>query len=318
LIHFCKRIIFGDGNDMTAAQGDKFCLRWNDFEKNISSSFRELNEDKDFFDVTIACGDNQIQGHKVILSACSPFFRSILKKNPHQHPLLYLKGVKYEEILLVLNFMYHGEVNVAQDELNSFLSVAEDLQVKGLTQNQNQTKSSRVPDESNNAKRYRVEDNSSPRPLKQPRPKPNYIQPPSNSEKFQSRNEIQEIRPYIKTEAPALIDDSNCQQLVESNDYQAEQGYEYDQSYQEDTIMYQEGEMQMNLEQMQNSSQDLNQSWDEELMQFPCEYCEKVFRNKRAYYNHVNKHKGKTYCHLCSKTLSTVSNLKAHMAQVHQ
>ena len=59
---------------------------------------------------------------------------------------------------------------------------------------------------------------------------------------------------------------------------------------------------------------DLNQGWG----QFPCEYCEKVFRNKRSYYNHVNKHKGKTYCHLCSKTLSTVSNLKAHMAQVHQ
>ena len=116
---------------MAAGPGEKFCLRWNDFEKNISSSFRELKEDKDFFDVTLACDESQIQAHKVILSACSPFFRSVLKKNPHQHPLLYLKGVKYEEILLVLNFMYHGEVNVAQDELNSFLSVAEDLQVKG-------------------------------------------------------------------------------------------------------------------------------------------------------------------------------------------
>jgi len=90
--------------------------------------------DKDFFDVTLACDDNQLQAHKVILSACSTFFRSVLKKNPHQHPLLYLKGVKYEDIVSVLNFMYHGEVNVAQEELNSFLAVAEDLQVKGLTQ----------------------------------------------------------------------------------------------------------------------------------------------------------------------------------------
>ena len=123
---------------MATNQGEKFCLRWNDFEQNISSSFRELRDNKDFFDVTLACDNNQLQAHKVILSACSPFFRSILKKNPHQHPLLYLKGVKYEEILLVLNFMYHGEVNVAQDELNSFLAVAEDLQVKGLTQNKSQ------------------------------------------------------------------------------------------------------------------------------------------------------------------------------------
>jgi len=114
---------------------EKFCLRWNDFETNISSAFRELRDDKDFFDVTLACDDEQIQAHKVILSACSPFFRNVLRRNPHQNPLLYLKGVKFTDLQSVLNFMYHGEVNVAQEELNSFLAVAEDLRVKGLTQN---------------------------------------------------------------------------------------------------------------------------------------------------------------------------------------
>merc|ERR1711936_320650 len=109
--------------------------KWNDFEKNISGAFRELREDKDFFDVTLACDDEQLQAHKVILSACSPFFRAILRRNKHDHPLLYLKGVKYVDLVAVLNFMYHGEVNIAQEELNSFLAVAEDLKVKGLTQN---------------------------------------------------------------------------------------------------------------------------------------------------------------------------------------
>ena len=112
---------------------EKFCLRWNDFESNISCAFRELREDKDFFDVTLACEEEQVLAHKVILSACSPFFRAVLRKNPHSHPLLYLKGVKYKDMQAVLNFMYHGEVNVAQEDLNSFLSVAEELQVKGLT-----------------------------------------------------------------------------------------------------------------------------------------------------------------------------------------
>ena len=120
-------------------ESEKFCLKWNDFEKNISHAFRGLRDDKDFFDVTLACDDEQIQAHKVILSACSPFFRNILRQNPHQHPLLYLKGVKHADLQSVLNFMYHGEVNVSQGELNSFLAVAEDLQVKGLTQN-NSTK----------------------------------------------------------------------------------------------------------------------------------------------------------------------------------
>lgn len=114
---------------------EKFCLKWNDFESNISSAFRDLRKERDFFDVTLACDDNgQIDAHKTILSACSPFFRNVLKRNPHQHPLLYLKGVKHKELQAVLDFMYMGEVNVAQEELNSFLAVAEDLRVKGLTQ----------------------------------------------------------------------------------------------------------------------------------------------------------------------------------------
>ena len=106
---------------------EKFCLRWNDFESNISSAFREIRDDKDFFDVTLACEDEQIQAHKVILAACSQFFRNILRRNTHQHPLLYLKGVRFPDLQAVLNFMYHGEVNVAQEELNSFLAVAEEL-----------------------------------------------------------------------------------------------------------------------------------------------------------------------------------------------
>merc|ERR1711936_1076410 len=107
-----------------------------------------LREEKDFFDVTLACEDEeQVSAHKVILSACSPFFRNILKKNPHQHPLLYLKGVKYRELQNILTFIYLGEVSVSQDELNTFLSIAEELHVKGLTQgagesakSQNQTR----------------------------------------------------------------------------------------------------------------------------------------------------------------------------------
>ena len=154
---------------------EKFCLRWNDFETNISVAFRELREEKDFFDVTLACDDSQIQAHKVILSACSPFFRNVLRRNPHQHPLLYLKGVKYKDILSVLNFMYMGEVNVAQEELNTFLSVAEDLRVKGLTQNNSSTEShaSQEPkhDTPKNVIRPRdVPDPIAPPPPKRPRP----------------------------------------------------------------------------------------------------------------------------------------------------
>ena len=120
---------------------EKFCLKWNEFEANIGVAFRELRDNKDFFDVTLACEDEQLQAHKVILSACSPFFRMVLRRNPHAHPLLYLRGVGPTNLKAILDFMYHGEVNVLQENLNSFLAVAEELKVKGLTQNLHEEKS---------------------------------------------------------------------------------------------------------------------------------------------------------------------------------
>ena len=177
---------------------EKFCLKWNDFESNISGAFKDIRDEKDFFDVTLACDDDQLQAHKVILSACSPFFRAILKKNPHQHPLLYLKGVKYSDLQSVLNFMYHGEVNVAQDELNSFLAVAEELRVKGLTQNngsQSAKSSQQQPKSPTPSKSSRPSERESAPPPKRPRPAPApVVVPPPHDD-----DDIQEVMP-VKSE----------------------------------------------------------------------------------------------------------------------
>jgi len=172
---------------------EKFCLRWNDFESNISVAFRELRDDKDFFDVTLACDDEQISAHKVILSACSPFFRSILRRNPHQHPLLYLKGVKYTDLQSVLNFMYNGEVNVAQEELNSFLAVAEELRVKGLTQNQGGSQRAKSPPPVIKPVHRPPLDREQPALPKRPKPTP----PAQNT--YLPDDDIQEVVP-VKTE----------------------------------------------------------------------------------------------------------------------
>ena len=117
---------------------DKFCLRWNSYESNISSSFRELREDSEFFDVTLCCdnGIDIVQAHKVILAACSPFFHDILSHQKNQqNPLFYLKGICLKDLQIAIKFMYQGEVNIARESLNNFLEVAEDLEIKGLSTN---------------------------------------------------------------------------------------------------------------------------------------------------------------------------------------
>ena len=93
---------------------------------------KSLWETEDFLDVTIACDDDQIDAHKVILSAASPFFQNILKRNPHSHPLLYLRGTKKKDILSLLDFIYSGETQVSHEDLVDFMALANSLQVKGL------------------------------------------------------------------------------------------------------------------------------------------------------------------------------------------
>ena len=112
---------------------EKLCLQWNDFQENIKSAFGNLREDNDFADVTLACEDGQqVEAHKVILAASSPFFQKLLGRNKHPRPLIYMRGIKFDDLLAIVDFLYRGEANVFQENLDSFLAVAEELQLKGL------------------------------------------------------------------------------------------------------------------------------------------------------------------------------------------
>jgi len=113
---------------------EKLCLKWNDFQEIVNTAFGNLRDNKEFADVTLACEDGQqVEAHKVILAASSPFFQNVLTKNKHPHPLIYMKGAKFEDLLAIVDFLYFGEANVFQDNLDAFLSIAEELKLKGLT-----------------------------------------------------------------------------------------------------------------------------------------------------------------------------------------
>jgi len=148
------------------ASSENFCLRWNDFESNVSGAFRDLRQEADFFDVTLGCPDGKsLQAHKVILSACSSTFKQMLRdlarSSQNPHPYIFLRGVGFADLQAVLDFMYHGEVNVAQEDLNSFLAVAEELQIKGLTQKEGGGEPSK-PKPSSAVKRSQPSETSTP------------------------------------------------------------------------------------------------------------------------------------------------------------
>ena len=113
---------------------EKLCLQWNDYKENTIGAFANLREDADFADVTLACEDGeQVEAHKVILATSSPFFQTLLKRNKHPHPLIYMRGMKSDDLLAIVDFLYNGEANIFQENLDSFLALAEELKLKGLT-----------------------------------------------------------------------------------------------------------------------------------------------------------------------------------------
>lgn len=150
------------------ASDEQFSLCWNNFHANMSAGFHGLLSRGDLVDVTLAADGRLLQAHKLVLSVCSPYFQEMFKSNPNPHPIgkmqtislhicvfirifsfltlpflvsVFLKDVSHSALRDLLQFMYQGEVNVKQEELASFISTAEQLQVKGLTGNQNEESS---------------------------------------------------------------------------------------------------------------------------------------------------------------------------------
>ena len=119
---------------------DKFNLKWNDFQQNVTNTFTKLRSQSRLFDVTLVSNDHkQIQAHKLVLSACSEFFSEIFNKNEHPNPLLYLGNVGSEDLNLVLDYIYQGEVQIYQENLDRFLNIAANLKLEGLQSNDSVT-----------------------------------------------------------------------------------------------------------------------------------------------------------------------------------
>uniref|UniRef100_A0AAG5CMR1 BTB domain-containing protein n=1 Tax=Anopheles atroparvus TaxID=41427 RepID=A0AAG5CMR1_ANOAO len=117
------------------ADDEQFSLCWNNFNTNLSAGFHESLLRGDLVDVTLAAEGHLVKAHRLILSVCSPYFRKMFTQVPvNQHAFIFLKDVSHSALKDLIQFMYCGEVNVKQDALPAFISTAEALQIKGLTE----------------------------------------------------------------------------------------------------------------------------------------------------------------------------------------
>jgi len=274
-------------------ESDKFCLKWNEFDSNLRAAFKDFREEKDFFDVTLVCEEErQIEAHKIILSACSLLFRKILKRNKHQHPLIYLKDIKYSELLSLLNFMYLGEVQVCQEDLSTFLSAAEELKVNGLAQNsKNSTKSnSTKPDIKKDIIQVpRAFDNS---------PATDYdiaeVSEPYSSQS--SSINIGAVSSVSKDQFFQMYDDAND-----------EENY---------SLIYDTSTGKGAFDSFMTKIRDELGT----MVMYECNACKKTMRRKDHMKNHVQTHfpQQEVNCQICGATCKNIPSLKVHLSAKHR
>ncbi|CAB4056283.1 Longitudinals lacking protein-like [Lepeophtheirus salmonis] len=115
------------------AQQEEFLLKWNEHHNSFFGMLQELCVSEFMTDVTLACGGQVFETHKLILCVCSPFFKNLLsKQRPGKHPIIFLKSVNPKHLGQLLQYMYRGEINVLQEDLGPLVETAKELQIKGL------------------------------------------------------------------------------------------------------------------------------------------------------------------------------------------
>ena len=302
-------------------------LSWNEFQNSANQTFRNLQGDDNFTDVTLACvGGKQVKAHKVILSSSSEFFKDILIQNPHQCPVIYLKGVDIEDLKYLLKFIYSGEVEIPNENLEKFLDAANDLKVSGLLQKT----AKQSPIKSNNESNLE---------LKKAIIESKYMEAIESKIKrtsiyFASQTTADNGNPDIKQEKyehlPQKIDDKYKEdKAVTFNNHTNENGDEAEIGDFDTTEETKETKIQ-NVKVFENEpwnvdveDGEMSESYpkaDERKRSHSCDVCLKEFTTLWSAQEHRDAvHDNIRYlCDLCEHSASSKRNLRGHIGKKHQ
>ncbi|XP_077285852.1 uncharacterized protein LOC143911023 [Arctopsyche grandis] len=285
-----------------ADNGTRLSVVWraSEFVRAVTSALWSLRGADLLTDVTLSCVDGSVRAHRVLLAACSPYLRNLFKDNPCQHPILIFRDISHVDLAALLHFMYHGEVSVPQQRLASFLSAADLLQVRGLTQETaNET---HTPD--NTPKEDRDVKCVSPKPKRRRTFSPTTVVDDSleiqNPSSVCTENTIE----------PTTLEYANIcdsESVLTDSDLKPK-------SLDPDNIS-KDSSTDFTLP-LDNLSEETNQDGDE--VKFRCQLCLKSFKHPISLSLHKDSHAGKTQCPICHRFFSRSYDMRCHLTKIHQ
>ena len=277
-------------------------MKWEDFTEDIRVSYTKLRTSLDFTDVTLACEDGvPVEAHKTILAACSSVFANILQSNTHPKPLIFFRRISHDAMSSILDFIYYGEVKIEFEQLNQFLEVAEDLKLKGIS-NQNELEEKVVftdqikMSETNYDKNL---ENGDFRVLSMNK---------NGQNEGQTQNDIQTI-PFNEFNEPSNPKDNYTYFVIKDIETNIHQPTDHD---------LHTTDVEKNKDELFSSDNKL------EDMCYECTVCGKVLKSKYVLSNHAKKHlsglptNSDEICPTCEKVFESKSSLYKHFSMDHK
>jgi len=246
---------------------EKFCLKWNDFQHNVTNTFANLRKQEDLYDVTLVTDDQkQFCSHKIVLASSSDYFQSIIRnsKNQNLNVFIVLSGVESKELEHILDYIYDGEVQLFQHDLDKFLDTAQKFKIKGLTGNEDEGK---------------VE-------------KENFVQNDKVDQLFHSgQNEDSKTNSMIKSQDLKTTDQNISKHRSSNNSIVNESDINVKEIVSQ--MIYQNGEKwacyDCNKEAKTKGSIELHAEVHINGLIFNCSICNKTFRSRNSYAAHRSK-----------------------------
>jgi len=270
----------------------KYSFSLTDFETRRSKVFKHLRDENNLTDVTLVCGgDISIQAHKLVLSSISPVFQNMFQKNPHPHPLIFLKGVDIKDLEAVLDFIYVGEAEIEAEHFASFLETAADLEIEELAEFSTDSSTSAI--------------------------KLGFIQnkdSESSNEESDENNSIENVLHNTKNENSEIVFDNQIQlfENVQRESFEEEMEYSQDEVKDIEDCKYEY------VKQTKNASYFKRKSENPNL--FLCDECDFVSNSYSPIERHMleNQHKaGRYMCKFCGLKTFKWKTLQTHMIDDH-
>lgn len=304
-----------------------FSMKWSDYHTHLSAQFQDLRTNEHFTDVTLYSEGQKIRAHQMILAACSPYFAEVLHENSHPNPLIIFRDVKFNDLALIVQFMYNGEVSVAQEMLMTFLQTAEMLKIRGLA-DKSQPKPQPQPTNTTTVVepievqvKEELEDLSE---SSMPLPVTEYanpacmvqvayeVNPPVEEE--EEEEQYQTFDTMNDFDDPMSTEEENLQSAMEMQFYEGDSSdpLPVDQEPLEKKIR-----IVAKIKKIGYQTTQIGIPQRSKVKKHQCPTCGKWFVTTTALADHKRMHEGLTKCHLCDHVSSKIGNLKRHIRNKH-